>query len=157
MAEFFQSGPAEVPIAIVDFINDQAGLEDNNMGDHRIVGRIRIFGDVEIFLDDAPRVREEGPVSADTAAIFVRLSDVVGADRHKAAIANLHLTMEFKKPFSLSAVLGAESAAAEDKHHGMLALQLGELPAFPRVVGKFVVGENDPWNNVRSHMKISSA
>jgi len=55
-----------------------------------------------------------------TTAIFVRLSDVVGTDRHKAAIANLHLTMEFKKPFSLSAVLGAESAAAEDEHHGML-------------------------------------
>jgi hypothetical protein len=76
------------------------------MGDHRIVGRIRIFGDVEIFLDDTPRVREEGPVSADTAAIFVRLSDVVRTDRDKPAIANLHLTMEFKKPFSLSAVLG---------------------------------------------------
>src|ERR1700739_3164453 len=112
------------------------------MGDHRIVGRIRIFGDVEIFLDDTPRVREKGPVSADTAAIFVRLSDVVSADRDEAAIANLHLTMEFKKAFSLSAVLGAESAAAEDEHHWMLALQLGELTAFRCVVGKFVVGEN---------------
>jgi hypothetical protein len=120
------------------------------------VGRIGIFGDVEIFLDDTPRVREEGPVSADTAAIFVRLSDVVGADRDKAAIANLHLTMEFKKPFSLSAVLGAESAAAEDEYHRMLALQLGELSAFRCVVGKFVVGKDGPWNNVRSHMKISS-
>src|SRR3984893_5002131 len=76
-----------------------------------------------------------------------------GTDRDKPAIANLHLTMEFKKPFSLSAVLGAESAAAEDEHHGMLALQVGELPAFRRVIGKFVVGENGPWNNVRSHMK----
>jgi hypothetical protein len=94
------------------------------MGDHRIVGRIRIFGDVEIFLDDAPRVREEGPVSADTAAIFVRLGDVVGTDRDKAAIANLHLTIKLKKPFSLSAVLGAEAAAAKDEHHRMLALQL---------------------------------
>jgi hypothetical protein len=55
--------------------------------------------------------------------------------------------------FSLSAVLEAESAAAEDEHHGMLALQLGELPALRRVIGKFVVGEDDPWNNVRSHMK----
>ena len=123
------------------------------MGDHRIVGRIRIFGDVEIFLDDTPRVREEGPVSADTAAIFVRLSDVVGTDRDKPAIANLHLTMEFKKPFSLSAVLGAETAAAEDENHGMLALQVGELPAFRRVIGKFVVGENGAWNDVRSHMQ----
>ena len=94
-------------------------------------------------------------MSADTAAIFVRLSDVVGTDRDKPAIANLHLTVEFKKPFSLSAVLGAETAAAEDKDHRMLALQFGELPALRRVVGKFVVWENGSWNNVRSH-KISS-
>jgi hypothetical protein len=90
-------------------------------------------------------------MSADTGAIFVRLSDVVGADRDKAAIANLHLTMELKKPFSLSAVLGAEAAAAEDEHHRMRALQLGKLPAFRRVVGKFVIGKSGPWNDIRSH------
>ena len=47
----------------------RSGLEDNHMGDHRIVDRIRIFGDVEIFLNDTPRVREEGPVSADTVSV----------------------------------------------------------------------------------------
>jgi hypothetical protein len=120
------------------------------------VDRIRILGDVEIFLDDTPRVGEEGPVSADTAAIFVRLSDVVGTDRDKPAIANLHLTMEFKKPFSLSTVLGAESAAAEDEHHGMLSLQFGELPPFRGLVGKLIVGEDSPGNNVRSHRKPST-
>ena len=85
------------------------------------------FGNVEIFLDNTPRIRKEGPVSADTATVFVRLSDVVGTDRDKPAIANLHLTVEFQKPFSLSAVLGAETAAAEDVNHRMLALQLGEF------------------------------
>jgi hypothetical protein len=75
-------------------------------------------------------------VSADTAVIFVRLSDVVGTDCDKPAVANLRLAIKFKKPFSLSAVLGAESAAAEDEHHRMLALQLGELPTFRRVTGK---------------------
>jgi hypothetical protein len=90
-------------------------------------------------------------MSADAGAIFVRLSDVVGAHRDKAAIANLHLSMEFKKSFSLSAVLGAVATAAQDEHHRMLALQLGELPAFRRVVGKFVVGENGPRDDVRSH------
>jgi hypothetical protein len=91
-------------------------------------------------------------VSADSGAIFIRLHNVVGADRDKSAIANLNLTMEFKKQLGLPAVLRAETAAAEDEHHGMLALQLGELPVFRRVVGKFVVGEDGPWNNVRSHM-----
>jgi hypothetical protein len=82
--------------------------------DHRIVGRICVFGDVEILLHDTPRVLKEGPVSADAATVFVRLDDVAGADRDKPAIANLHLTVELRKPFSLSAVLRAEPAAAED-------------------------------------------
>src|ERR1700738_3654619 len=90
-------------------------------------------------------------MSADSSAVFIRLHNVVGADRDKSAIANLNLTMEFKKQLGLPAVLRAETAAAEDEHHGMLALQLGELPVFRRVVGKFVVGEDGPWNNVRSH------
>jgi hypothetical protein len=113
-------------VAIVDLVDDKAGLEDDHMRDHRIVGRIRVFGDVEIFLDDTPRVGQEGPVRADTATIFVRLSDVVGTDRDKPAIANLHLTVELKKPFSLSAVFGAETAAAQ------------ELPAFRGVRRKLV-------------------
>jgi hypothetical protein len=116
---------------------------------------IRIFSNVEIFLDDTPRVREEGPVSADTATIFVRLGDVVGTDGDKPAIANLNLAVEFEEPFSLSAVLRAETAAAEDEDHGMLALQLGKLLALRGVVGKFVVGKNGSWNNIGSH-KISS-
>src|ERR1700730_14095600 len=56
LAEISHSGPAEVPVAVVDLIDDETGLEDNHMGDHRIVDRIRILGDVEIFLDDTPLV-----------------------------------------------------------------------------------------------------
>ena len=73
LAEIFQSGPAEEPVAVVDLINDKTGLEDNHVGDHGIVDRIGVFGDVEIFLDDTPRVGEERPVGADSAAIFIRL------------------------------------------------------------------------------------
>jgi len=126
------------------------------VGDHGIVERIRVFGDVEIFLDDTPRVGEERPVGTDSAAIFIRLSDVVGANRDKPAIGNLELTMELNKPFRLPAVLGAETAAAEDENHWMLSLQFGELPAFRGVVSKLVVGEDRPWDNVRSHRKSSS-
>ena len=154
LAKIFQSGPAEEPVAVVDLINDKTGLEDNHVGDHGIVDRISVFGDVEIFLDDTPRVGEERPVGADSAAIFIRLSDIVGADRDKPAIGNLELAMEFNKPFSLPAVLGAETSAAEDKNHGMLSLQFGELPAFRGVVGKLIIGEDSPRNNVRSHVEI---
>ena len=71
-------------------------------------------------------------MGADSAAIFIRLGDVVGADRDQPAIANLHLTMELQQPFSLPAVFWAEAAAAEDENHGILSLQLGELPMLSR-------------------------
>ena len=105
-------------------------------GDHRIVDRISVFGDVEIFLDETPRVGEERPVGTDSAAIFIRPSDIVGANCDKAAIGNLELTMEFDKSLSLPAVLGAKTSAAEDENHWMLSLQLGELSAVSGVIGK---------------------
>jgi hypothetical protein len=43
--------------------------------------------------------------------------------------------MEFNKAFSLPAVLGAVTTAAEDKNHWMLSLQFRELPAFRGMVG----------------------
>jgi hypothetical protein len=122
-------------------------------GDHGIVRRVSVLGDVKIFLHHAPRVGEERPVGADSVAIFIRLSDVVCADRYKPAITNLDLTMEFNKPFGLPAVLGAVTSAAEDHNHGMLSLQFGESPTFRRVVGKFIVGEDSTGNNIGSHMQ----
>lgn len=62
----------------------------------RIVGRIGIFGNVEIFLDETSRVGEEGPVSTSPAAILIRLNDAIGANRDKAAIGNLKLPVEFR-------------------------------------------------------------
>src|ERR1700693_382156 len=155
LAEIFQSGPAEEPVAVVDLINDQTWLEDNHVGNHGIVDRIRVLGDVEIFLDDTPGVREERPVGTDSGAIFVRQSNIVGANRDKPAISDLKLTMEFNQTFSLPAVFGAETSAAEDQNRWMLSLRSEELPAFRGMVGKLIVGEDGPWNNVRSHTKSS--
>ena len=81
----------------------------------------------------------------DSTAIFIRLSDIVGADRDKVAIANFELTMELTQPFSLPAVFGAETSAAEDENHRVLSLQFGELPPLGGVVRKLIVGEDSPW------------
>jgi len=62
--------------------------------DHRIVDRIGVFGDVEIFLNNTPRIGEERPVGADSGAVFVRLGDIVGANRYKPNVGNFELTME---------------------------------------------------------------
>src|ERR1700719_149144 len=56
LTELLQGRPTEKPVAIVDLINDKAGLEDNHMRDHRIVEGIGILGDIEILLHDTPRV-----------------------------------------------------------------------------------------------------
>jgi hypothetical protein len=90
-------------------------------------------------------------VSADAAAIFVRQSDIVGANRDQPAIGDLEFAMERNQPFSLPAILGAKPSAAEDQNHWMLSLEVGELPAFRGVIGKLIVGEDGSWNNVRSH------
>src|SRR6476660_410809 len=73
LAKIFHSGPAEEPVAVVDLINQKAWLEDNHVRDHGIVGGIRVFGDVEIFLNNASEIGEERPVGAHSAAIFIRL------------------------------------------------------------------------------------
>ena len=76
--------------------------------------RIGIFGDVEVFLDFTPRIREERPVRADSVTIFTRLRDVVGANRDQPAIANLEFPMELNQPLRLQAVLGSVTPATED-------------------------------------------
>jgi len=156
LAKVFYSGPAEKPVAVVDTINYQTGLKNNRVRNHGIVDGIRILGDVEVLLDDTSRIGEERPVGTDSAAIFVSLGDIVSADCNEPAIGNLELTMELNKPFSLPAVLGAETSAAEDENHWILLLQFGEFPTFCGVVGKLVVGEDGPWNDVRSHIKSST-
>ena len=114
------------------------------MGDHGIIGWIRVFGDFEVFLDRARRVGEKRPVGANATAIFIGLSDVVGADGDETAISNFEFAMEFHEQFSLAAILRAETTAAEDQNHGMWSLQLGDPAVFAGVVGKFVVGKIAP-------------
>ena len=151
LAEIFHSGSAPEPVAVVDLVNHKAGLEDYHVRDHGIIDWIRVFGDIEVLLDHTTCVGEERPVGTHSAAIFIRLSDIVGANRDKPAIGDLELAMEFHESFSLPAILGAEGPAAEDENHRMLSLQFGELTAFRRVVRELIVGKYRPWNNVRSH------
>ena len=156
LAEFFHRGPSEEPVAIVDLVNDKAGLQHNHVRNHRIVDGVGVFGDVEILLNDAPRIGEKGPVSAYSAAIFVGLGDIVGADRDQPAIADLHLTMELQQTFGLTAIFWAEGAAAEHEHHGILSLQLGEFSMLRGMIAELIVGENGSGHHVGSHLKSST-
>jgi hypothetical protein len=80
LTEVFEGGASPEPIAVVDFEDDEAWFQHDGVGDHRVVCEVGVFGDVEIFLDAAAGVGEEGPVGADSGSIFVGFGDVVGAD-----------------------------------------------------------------------------
>src|SRR5713101_6711013 len=117
LPKLFHGGSAKKPVAVIDLEYNETRFEDDDMRDHGIVLGVRVFGNVEIFLDNTACIREERPVGADATPIFIRLGNIVGADCDEAAIANLELTMELNKPFSLPAVFGAETSAAEDQNH----------------------------------------
>ena len=90
-----------------------------------------------------------------TTAIFAGLKNVIGADCDQPAISNFQLAMKLDEQFSLPAVLGTKTSAAEDKNHGVRSLQFGKLTALRRMVGEFVVGKDGSRNDVRAHGKSS--
>ena len=64
--ELCHGGPAPVPVSVVDLEDLESGLEDERVGDHRIMRFIRELFDVQILLDDPIGVRQERPRGAQT-------------------------------------------------------------------------------------------
>lgn len=60
-------------------MNHQTGFENNRVRDHGIVDGVRVFGSIEVLLDDPAGVGEKEPVGPDARAIFVDLGDIVRA------------------------------------------------------------------------------
>ena len=46
LAKFFDGGTAEEPVAVVNLVNDETGLEDDHVGDHGIVDGVGVLGDI---------------------------------------------------------------------------------------------------------------
>src|SRR5207249_12117347 len=51
--EVDNGGPAPEPIAVVDAVDDEPGLEHDRVRDHRVVLGVGVLLDVEALLDDA--------------------------------------------------------------------------------------------------------
>jgi hypothetical protein len=49
------------------------------------------------------------------------------------------------------------ASVSGDENHRVLSLQIRKLPPLSGVVGKLIVGEDAPWNNISSHMKSSNS
>ena len=113
LPELLAGSSAEEPVPVVDLINHETGFENDRVRDHRIVDRVRVFGDVQVLLNDPAGVGEERPMGPDSAAIFAGLAYVVGADRDQLAVANLNFAC------NLTLELGtAVEEALEDKRLG---------------------------------------
>jgi hypothetical protein len=65
--------------------------------------------------------------------------------------------MKLDKSFGHPAILGAITSAAEDHKHWILPLQFRKLPALAGVVGKLIVGEGSPRNDVGPHVNYSTS
>jgi len=153
LAKIFDCGSAKEPIAVVDLVNDETRFKHDRVWDHRIVQRIRVFGNIEIFLNYAPRVGQERPVGANSAAKFIGLNNSVGSDCDQPAICNLELAVELNEALMLPTLLRAVTAATENKNHRIWPLEFRELPALGAVVGKLIIGEDSAWNNIISHLQ----
>ena len=151
LAEILKRRAAEEPIAAVDLVDDKARFQNNDLGNHGIVIEVGVFGNIKIFLNNAPGVGKEWPVGADARAVLVGQSDVVSADRDQTAVSNFHLAMELDQEFGLTAILGTITTTAEHQNHRMLALELRKLAALRGVIGQVVVKEVRTRNHVGSH------
>jgi len=62
--EVVQRRSPPVPVAVVQAVNDQAGLQHECVRNHRVVFGVRIFLNVEVFLNNSARVRQKRPMRA---------------------------------------------------------------------------------------------
>ena len=80
LAKILDCGSAKEPVAVVDLVNDETRFKHDRMWDHRIVQRIRVFGNIEIFLNYTAGIGQERPVGANSTSKFIGLNDVVCSD-----------------------------------------------------------------------------
>jgi len=134
LAKLLERWTAKEPVPVVDLVQHQTGFQNDDVRNHRVVQRVRVLGDIGVPLHVPCSVRQERPVSSCTAAVLIRLCNVVGADRDQPAISDFQFTMQLHQPFSLPAVLWAEATSAQNEHHRMRTLQFRQLSMFGRVV-----------------------
>ena len=122
LSKILNGRPAEKPIAVVDFVDDEAWFQHNHVRDHRIIDGVGIFRDVEVFLHDTAGVGQKRPMRTNSATIFIRLDDGVGGDGDQFAVRDLELAMQRNKSLRLPAILRTISSAAENKNERIVPL-----------------------------------
>jgi hypothetical protein len=78
--ELRHRGPAPIPVSVLDLKDLQSGLEDERVGDHRIMRLIRELFNVQVLLDNPIGIRKERPRGAQRVPELVNVQLVVGRD-----------------------------------------------------------------------------
>jgi hypothetical protein len=150
-AQVLERRPAPEPVAVVDAVDDQPRLEYERVRDHRVVVGVGVFLDVEVLLDLAAGVGQEGPLRADRVSELVGLKDVVGRDGDDLGVGDADLRVVGGQLEVLLVVLGAEAAAGEHQDHRVDPLQFAQPPPGLGVVGQLVVGKDPARCDVSAH------
>ena len=87
---------------------------------------VGVLLDVEVLLDDPPRVGEEGPLGADRRAELLQRVVLVGRDRGHLGVRHGDLRIERRELEVLLVLLRAVVAAREREDQRVVALQLAE-------------------------------
>jgi hypothetical protein len=116
-------------------VDDQAGLQNECVRDHRVVLRIGVLLDVQVLLHPAARIGEECPLRADRRAELLELVVVVGRDGDHLGVGHRDLRVERRELEVLLVLFRSEVAAREHYDQGIVALQLTERAADLLVVG----------------------
>ena len=56
LTEILDRRPPKEPVTVVDLVNDKAGLQHDDVRDHRVVDRIGVLGNIKVLLNDPPRI-----------------------------------------------------------------------------------------------------
>jgi hypothetical protein len=122
-------------------VDDEPGLEDERMRDHRVVARIRVLLDVQILLDGSPGIGQKGPLCPHRGAELLQRVVVVRRDRDDLGVRHGDLGIGGGELEVLLVLLGAVVAAREGDDEGIAALQLTQGAGDVRMVRQLVVRE----------------
>ena len=125
--EVVERRPPPEPVAVVDRVDDEPRLEHERVRDHRVVVGVGVLLDVEVLLDDAPRVGEERPLGADRVAELLERVVRVGRDRGDLGVGHGDLRIVRGELEVLLVLLRAVVAAREREDQRVVALDLAEL------------------------------
>ena len=117
---------------------------------------VGVLLDVEVLLDDALRVGEEGPLGADRRAELLARVMGVGRDGGDLRVGHRDLGVVRGELEVLLVLLGAVVPAREREDQRVVALDLAELSTSVLVIGQLVVGEGAAGDDVATHDRLLS-